>query len=324
MNKADPLRRALLKLLSPEGSRARLLVLTFHQVPSEPDVLQPSVIHLQAFADQMKWLKQYCTVLPLPEAAQRLRQGTLPSRAASITFDDGYADNHDNAASVLQKLGLAATFFVTCGAVEAGIMWNDLVIEGVRRAGRKLELTDLALGSHTLPDDTARRAAISAIIGALKYRRLDERRSIAERVFARATTESVPRLMMNREQVLSLSRKHFDLGAHTINHPILKELSEDHARQEIVGSRDWLRDVTGTTPLSFAYPNGRPNVDYTEEHERMTQEAGFTVAVSTRWAAATRNDSPFALPRFSPWERDPGGYWGRLTKMLVRSYIGEG
>ncbi|HZD53876.1 MAG TPA: polysaccharide deacetylase family protein [Woeseiaceae bacterium] len=322
MSLSDPPRRALLGLLSPAGPRARLLILTFHQVLAEPDPLHRSTPHVRAFAEQMQWLKDYCTVLPLPEAADGLREGRLPARAACITFDDGYSDNHDNAAPVLGSLGLPATFFVTGGAAEDGIMWNDLVIEGVRRAGGALDLGDLDLGSHRLGGDGERRAAIPAIIDKLKYRPLDERRAIAETVFSRAAGTPPPRLMMTRDQVASLAGRHFDVGAHTIHHPILKELSDGQARQEITDSRNWVRDVTGVAPRSFAYPNGRPGIDFTTGHEAMVREAGFSVAVSTRWAAATRGDSLFALPRFAPWERARSGYWSRLAKTLIRSYVG--
>lgn len=318
------LRRAVLSLLSPPGRRGRLLVLAFHQVPTEPDALQPSVVHLQAFAEQMQWIREYCSVLPLPEAAARLKEGELPARAACITFDDGYADNHENAAPVLRRLGLPATFFVTGGAVDDGIMWNDLVIEGVRRAGPDLDLRDMGLGVHALGDAAAGRAAIVSIIGRLKYQSLRERRTIAEGIYARSAGESAPRLMMDRDQVASLARQGFDVGAHTMNHPILKGLAESEARGEIEDSRQWVRDVTGAFPQSFAYPNGRPDIDYTNEHEHMVHDAGYSVAVSTRWAAATCGDSLFALPRFSPWERDPGSYWLRLTKTLARSYARAG
>ena len=317
-------RRALLGLLSPEGARARLLILTFHQVAPEPDPLAPSVPDVRLFSEQMQWLKAYCTVLPLPEAAEMLKEGKLPARSACITFDDGYADNHDNAAPVLRKLGLDATFFITAGAVDDGVMWNDLVIEGVRSAEGCLDLRDLGLGEHPVSDSEARREAIAALIAELKYRQPPERRACAEAVFLRSGDTQFPRLMMTREQVASLGRSGFDIGAHTIGHPILKEIADDAARAEIEHSRDWVRDVTGSRPASFAYPNGRPGLDFTAEHERMVETAQFRVAVSTRWGAAHRGESLFALSRFAPWECHENGYWRRLGKTLARSYLPAG
>jgi len=70
----------------------------------------------------------------LSDAITRLRRGTLPSCAVSITFDDGYADNAENALPLLQKYAITATFFIASGFIDGGRMWNDTVIESVRRA----------------------------------------------------------------------------------------------------------------------------------------------------------------------------------------------
>ncbi|MCK7493591.1 MAG: polysaccharide deacetylase family protein [Comamonadaceae bacterium] len=58
---------------------------------------------------------------------RRLGEGTLPARALAITFDDGYADNHDVALPILRRHGLNATFFVATGFLDGGIMWNDVL-----------------------------------------------------------------------------------------------------------------------------------------------------------------------------------------------------
>ena len=318
----DTFRRAVLATLSPSGGRARLMILTFHHVLLEQDPIAPGVPHSSIFAEQMRWLADYCNVMSLPEAAERLRQGRLPARAACVTFDDGYADNHDVAAPILSAIGMPATFFVTAGAIEKGVMWNDLVIEGVRRAGDDLDLAELGFGAYRLADARSRRAAINDVIVNLKYQKLEARWEVAKSIFAQATGDEPPRLMMTKDQVASLAAQGFDIGSHTINHPILKELSRHDARQEITASRDWVADVTGRKPVSFAYPNGRPGTDFDSSHEKMAREAGFEVAVSTRWACAKRKDSLFALPRFTPWERGKHAYWMRLTKTAVRSYIG--
>ena len=74
----------------------------------------------------------------------RLQQGRLPPRALAITFDDGYADNRTVAAPLLERHGLPCTFFVATGFLDGGRMWNDTLIETVRRApGQTLDLRDL-------------------------------------------------------------------------------------------------------------------------------------------------------------------------------------
>ncbi|MGH8602917.1 MAG: polysaccharide deacetylase family protein, partial [Gammaproteobacteria bacterium] len=128
---------ALLRLaasqLSPAGRRGRLTILIYHRVLSKPDAMLEGEVDIAAFDWQMDVLARNFNVLPLVEAVQRLRARSLPARAAAITFDDGYADNVENALPVLTRYGLNATFFIGTAYLNGGRMWNDTIIEAVRR-----------------------------------------------------------------------------------------------------------------------------------------------------------------------------------------------
>ena len=126
--------RPILHLLSPAGRRARLSVLIFHRVHAQRDLLFPDEPDAARFAALLDHLKTWCNVLPLTEAVRLLRSDALPARSLCITFDDGYADNRTVALPALRAAGLTATFFVTTGYLDGGRMWNDTVIESVRRA----------------------------------------------------------------------------------------------------------------------------------------------------------------------------------------------
>ena len=155
----------VLSLLSPTGERARLSILILHRVLPEPDALDPYAIDAPYFDAMCGWMMQAFKVLPLDEAVRRLRSGTLPARAAAITFDDGDADNHDVALPILQRHGLSATFFVATGYLNGGRRFNDSVTETLRRAaGPAIDLRHTLLGNlgqHGLDGadaDQARRA----------------------------------------------------------------------------------------------------------------------------------------------------------------------
>jgi peptidoglycan/xylan/chitin deacetylase (PgdA/CDA1 family) len=294
--------RTPLALFSPAGRRARLLILTYHRVLPHDDLLLPDEPDAALFEQQMRWLCTYCNVLPLTEAVSRLVAGTLPARAACITFDDGYANNHDVAMPILLRLGVPATVYVTVDAIERGVMWNDLVIEAIRHTG-------------------AGQASIVAALAELKYQPLQERWDAAAGMYARAAGGAPPRLMMTRDMVHAMARAGFEIGAHTVSHPILKRQSAGDAELEIRGSRDWIANLLGEPPKSFAYPNGRPGRDYGEEHARMVQEAGFESAVSTHWNCASEGADRFQLPRVTFWDRTPQRFWLRLARTYFESYM---
>src|SRR5262245_24984674 len=97
--------------------RHRLRILCYHGVCDDHLAGQPWVpdffVTASAFERQLQYLRRHARVLPLDEAARKLREGTLPPQAVSITFDDGYANNLHLACPLLVKYGLPATFFLS-------------------------------------------------------------------------------------------------------------------------------------------------------------------------------------------------------------------
>lgn len=313
--------RMLLRALSPAGRRARLQILTYHRVLPTPDPLLPDEPDAAAFTTQMAAIARYCEVLALPEAARRLAAGTLPACAACITFDDGYGNNHEIARPILERLGFPATIFIAGDAVDRGVMWNDLVIEAIRRAQDSLDLEPAGLGTKPLAEAGPRAGIVTRVLNAVKYRPLGERWALAVELYERNAGGPLPRLMMTRAQVQDLASRGFDVGSHTVTHPILATLAADQARAEIAGSWRWVLEVAGVAPRSFAYPNGRPGRDFNDAHATMVHEAGFEVAVTTVWGSAKGGDDPLQLPRYTPWETSAGGVLRRLAKTTLRSYL---
>ena len=138
------LARAAGSVLSPVGARARLVVFCYHQVLEKHDPLRPGEPDEAQFLNDVELINSVFNVLPFTEAARQLNSGSLPRRSACITFDDGYANNFELAAPILQSVGVPATFFIAGGAVDTGVMWTDLVIESVAHSGSEEEKGDLA------------------------------------------------------------------------------------------------------------------------------------------------------------------------------------
>ncbi len=289
-----------------------LLVLVFHRVLPEPDPLLNEDPDVADFAAQMDVVRATCTVLPLAEAIERLYKRSLPPNAACITFDDGYANNLTYAAPVLVEKGLPATVFVTTGFLEGGRMWNDTVIESVRRARGELDLNSIGLGRFQLQDVAARRNASQSLRRKLKYLDPEERGQKTLQIAEIVGRELPEGLMLSASQVKQLVQKGIDVGAHTVSHPILARVDDAMARSEIFASKATLEAVTGTRVELFAYPNGQPQRDYARRHVDMVREAGFTAAVSSAWGACHAGSDRFQLPRMKPWETSRVGFVGRL------------
>lgn len=321
-----PFTRAALSRFSPGGADARLSVLVFHRVVLAPDPLFPEAMVVPRFEAICRWVSEQFNVLPLDDAAERLRLGTLPSRAAAITFDDGYADNLEVAAPVLRRYRMNATVFVATAFLEGGMMWNDMVTEAVRLSALPaLTIADIVPSLPSplpLGNASQRRIALEAIIAAVKYLEPGERQAKVRAVVQRSGARLPRQLMMDAEQVRALHRQGQSIGAHTITHPILASLSRDAACTEVLGSKQTLESLLGEPVTSFAYPNGKPDEDFVAESVEVVREAGFRAAVTTAWGAAHRDTDVLQLPRFTPWDRTPLRFAARMASNLWRSRRG--
>lgn len=302
----DPLYRTIGSGLSPTGPNARLTLLIYHRVLPEVDAIFPNEVTAERFDAQMSRLKRAFNVLPLSGAVARLKAGTLPARAACITFDDGYADNVTLALPVLQKHGLHATFFIATAYLDGGRMFNDTVIEAIRRSrAGEIDLAALGLGRHDVTSPQAKRNAIDKILPKVKYLPPDQREEKVAELARMAGDIPLPDdLMMTTAQLKALHAAGMEIGGHTARHPILANLDSSAARREIAEGKEFLETALGEKISLFAYPNGKPGADYLPEQAAIVRGLGFDAAVSTRQGSATRSSDVFQLPRFTPWQPD--------------------
>ena len=311
--------KAITNLFCPGGARGALQVIYFHQVLPEADPMRPGDPDAQTFEALLAALQAHFSVVGLADGLDRLVHGSLPPSAVAISFDDGYADNIDVALPILQRRELTATFFIATGYLGAGVMFNDLVIEGVRGArGESVDADFLGLGRLPIGGDAERLESARAIIRALKYLAPAERLAKAQRVAESCGLSAPPRLMMDADGVRRLVAAGMGVGAHTHTHPILNRLTPAEAERDIARGRDELASILGHAPRLFAYPNGRLGKDYSNEHVGIVERLGFDAAFTTNPGVCRRGDSPRQLPRFTPWDRTPG----RFAMRLVQARLG--
>ncbi len=306
--------------LAPGGRNGKLSIFIFHRVLPVADPLLPFEPSAKQFDWMVRFIARTFNVLPLSEAARRLQVGTLPPAAATITFDDGYADNLLIAWPILKRHGVPATFFITTAFLEGGRMWNDDVIEAFRLAqAAELDLDAFRLGRHRLGDAAERVHGYETVLGRLKYFEHRRRSEIAREIAARCAVPMASELMMTHRQLRTLHSEGAEIGGHTRTHPILENLDDAAAQEEIVAGKRELEELLREAVQVFAYPNGVPDRDCSARHGEMVRQAGFAAAVTTRQACATGASDIFQLPRFTPWDRTPLRFALRSLAPLART-----
>lgn len=265
--------------------RRGLTILMYHRVlPPETCSRYPLkslVIPTHVFSAQVRWLAQYCRVLPVRQALESLAAQTPQEKPLlSITFDDGYADNYELAAPILEQSGLAATFFVTTGFIESRMPpWYDRAADAWQRAApdvRRQLMIKLGRPGPSNPSQRTRHITIESWMAGLKDAPVDRRLHLVESLAALSPGHMDVDLYrpMSEDHVAALLERGHEIASHTVNHAILTQIDGRALRAELQGSLDRLKTVTGRRIAGFSYPNG--NVD--ERVERAVTEAGYDYA----------------------------------------------
>lgn len=301
--------------LSSEG---RVCIITYHRILEHADPLLESEPDVSTFYWQMKALARNFNVLPLFDAITALKEGRVPPRAVCISFDDGYRSTHDLALPILQEFNLPATIFVTTAYLGEGNMWNDRIIEAIRRVPNgELDLRDIAMGVHQVHTMQDRHQLVKKINDDSKYLSADGRLNVIRKLEKLAGDNLGAGLMLTREMLVNLSNSGVEIGGHTITHPILTKLEDDVARYEIVQNKKVLEEIIGKPLRLFAYPNGKVGKDFDGRHMTMVREAGYVAAFSTAMGAAVKTDNFFQIPRSRPWDTTPFMFQLRLLRWLA-------
>jgi peptidoglycan/xylan/chitin deacetylase (PgdA/CDA1 family) len=97
-------------------------------------------------------------------------------------------------------------------------------------------------------------------------------------------------------------------GAHTVNHPDLSVLKNEHVFYELKASRVALQRRTGQAVDDLAYPYGR----YSKSVEAIAAMVGFSDAVTTHFGQATTTS--LAMPRVRVWGHENLESFGKVLE----------
>ena len=114
-----------------------VIVLYYHRIAD--DQASPWTTSNSLFVQQMRWLQERFDFISLSDAQGRICRGHNPQPCVHITFDDGYADNCQQAIPWLVKQRIPCTYFVTVQNVLTEEPFSHDLVMGHRFAPNTLE-----------------------------------------------------------------------------------------------------------------------------------------------------------------------------------------
>lgn len=244
-------------------------------------------------------------VLPLGEAVAALRNGTLPSRAVSITFDDGFHNFYSKAVPLLEEFGFPATNYVS-----SYYCLHQRPVPNVAMRYLLWRMGDRVLPPGTLPGQVVpihcgnpvqREKWVQILIKTPRVVAGGEEAQqaqladVARRLgidFNEILREKLFHLM-TPEEVTQTAKRGFDIQLHTHRHRTPRDRTA--FVREITENRQLLEEMSGRPAKHFCYPSGDVDMMFLP----WLRETGVETATTTGEAGlASATDDPLLLPRF--------------------------
>jgi peptidoglycan/xylan/chitin deacetylase (PgdA/CDA1 family) len=293
------------------------VILVYHGVPRQGPGVNGDI-----FERQLLFLKQKFDLVSWEQLG--VRRSRLERVQVVLTFDDGFRNNAEVVAPILQRHRVPAIFFVSTHHAGAGkYLWFSYL--------RMLEASFPGNGFSF-------RGAFQDMSPARRANTIGDLRSslVAMKPHPAAMYDAIekelPRLEefnsdeelndrgagMTPDQIASLARDPlFTIGAHTVDHPFLTNCESSEANLQIINSKQWLEQVSGQHCCLFAYPAGDYNLGVIEQ----CRAAGFTHGFTVDGEIAGIKE--FELPRLGVYYASLNelGFkvrWGYLLQSLQR------
>lgn len=288
----------------------RVLTLLYHRVNSLENDINLLSVSTENFYNHMKFLKENYHIVKFED-----NWNEISNDAVCITFDDGYADNYENAIPILKELHIPATIFVTTGNINTKeeYWWDELernlLLEDVEYK-KKFKLQDELFSCEWLTDTYEKRRELYNTLHWLMYSKVNvlKRKDWLEQLREWNGFNLVGRKInysMSIEQCLSLPKELITIGAHTVNHPSLGIQTKEEQKYEIEQSKYYLEKLLKYKITTFSYPFGKIS-DYNEDSINICKECGIKKAASNFAGLWTGITDDFQIPRniIRDWEID--------------------
>ena len=257
-------------------TKSQIIILIYHRVGPKTNDWSINPLDEKIFEYQLNYLIQNnFEIVSLDNLSEMIINDSIPEKTAVITFDDGYKDNYEFAFPILKKYNAPATIFLATGPIEQKkLFWWDEV-------NYALFYTDISsidldsVGNYKLNSDDDKINAGINIIEKLKKLNNSKKESLIEKIIDLSGV-NIPQ-NLNKHNILSwneikrMNKKDIEFGAHTVNHPILTNISIEEAKWEILNSKNCIEENLETEIKSFAYPNG----DYNDKIASLVENLGF-------------------------------------------------
>jgi peptidoglycan/xylan/chitin deacetylase (PgdA/CDA1 family) len=279
----------------------------FHRVNPERDKLWDPM-DVKLFDKCLKYITQKYEVGLLEDL---VLSGDLKTNTsyATIVFDDGYKDNIEYAAPILDKYNCKASFYVVTDCIERNMpTWTHIIEHSfqyteIDSIDLRLDFLPIELQVTSLPGQQARLDYIKKLKPFLKKIAHEKRNTVLNKIMEAYHDIELPEIMMNWQDLRELKQAGHYIGSHTATHCMLGTMTdENEIRNELSRSGKLIEKSLGHFPKTISYPVG----SYNDTTIRLSKETGYSIGLAVKQTVYDPGkDDIFEIPRIElynePW-----------------------
>lgn len=298
----------------------------FHRVNPNRDQLWDPMDN-RLFERCLSYLKNHFELVRLEDYAPHTLRSEK-DRLATIMFDDGYKDNFTEAAPVLNKYNIKASFYVVTDCIDFNIpTWThelEYRFAHTSRAVIDLPFSSLPISlQHATFASAAERInyvrRLKPVLKTISHR---ERTQLLAAVKHQLPDVELPLIMMSWDDCRALVSEGHYIGSHTVSHGMLGTMEDDaEVVHELLGSKKRIEQELGYSPKTISYPVG----SYNDRVKKLAEKGGYTIGLAVNQTRYNpEHHDCFEIPRIElynePWLKTKLRITNRLEhlKRLIR------
>ena len=297
--------------------QGRGFILTLHRVrPPHPPAFAPNQFLdiTPQFLDHSLTFFQEAGFEPLSidQVPERLTRTSAREKPFFVvTFDDGYRDVLEHAWPILRKHRCPWTVYITSDYAQGQgrIWWLELEEAIAQQSTIRLQIGPhhIAMATRSTEEKAKAYKRLRDIFYTSPSRQWPAMLDGLREKSSGPSRQTPAQLCANWRELAAISNDpSITIGSHTLTHPILSQIGDAQAKQEIDNSKVNIAQALGTMPRHFSYPSGGTK-SFSARDIALVRQAGYQTAVTTRpahvWPIIDHPDaagtSLMTLPRIS-------------------------
>lgn len=205
----------------------------------------------------------------------------IKEKVAYLSFDDGWKSNL-KLIPIIERHNVPITIFVATEPIESGNYWWEFA-DASKENGKKLAM-----------------------------KKMEEKTFYQELSQIKAKNKLLRSSITENELIEISNHPLISIQSHTVNHPILINISQKTLDKELIESKKYLEDKTKKDVFAFSYPNG----DFGDREVKAVEKAGYRIAFTTKPSVidTTNPGNIFLIPRKAI--NTYGGKYENLAKII--------